>query len=84
MAVHWTKESKAKAARESGYDLTNWLGWSDRSNITGKLPKLQEKLGGSKTNAELAAELSKKLGKIVSARSASKWRNHKIEEPVGK
>lgn len=83
MAVRWSKESKAKAARENGFDLCNWLGWSDKSNITGELPKLQEKLGGNKTNAVLAAEFSRKTGKKVTARSVSKWRNHKIPEPVG-
>lgn len=41
------------------------------NNIKGKVPKLKAKLGGNKTNAELAKEWG------ISDRQASKVRNHK-------
>ncbi len=65
---------KARLLKEFGVSLDNWniiLQHNRVGNVNGKVPSLRAKLGGTKTNAELAKEWG------VSTRQASKIRNHR-------
>jgi hypothetical protein len=79
MAVKYSNaEKRAAQAKEFGTNLSNWAGHyvGKHNNITGVLPKLKPKLGGTKTNAQLAKEWD------VTPRQASKIRNHKRPLPL--
>jgi hypothetical protein len=76
MSVHWKKENKEKLAKEFNTNLSYWVSLNnDRANITGKLPRLREKLSPNKTNAELSKEWG------VTPRMASRIRNHQRPHP---